>query len=144
MALPATARASTATSFSQLNILLVDDCPMHQAVMPPMLKNMGFLLVVTAKDGEEALAILAKKTVAVHVILTDYRMPKMDGVQLIQQVREKLKLAIPIVGYSGSTESEFEELIKKTALFGVKTWLAKPVSLALLESAFVKVLAPVK
>lgn len=64
-----------------------------------------------AASGQEALEILQKEQV--HVIVTDMRMPGMDGVELLKIVREKYPLIIIIVlsGYTdmSSFQNEFNQ-----------------------------------
>ena len=57
--------------------------------------------VITAKSGEEALALIEQEA-PVHVIISDYRMPEMDGVDFLRHVYEKWPDTIRIVlsGYA--------------------------------------------
>jgi two-component system, chemotaxis family, chemotaxis protein CheY len=135
---PATV-ARTIANFGEINLLLAEDDLMLQAVMPIVLKKMGFASVTLAKDGLEASRLLAETPNAFQLMLTDYLMPNLDGVELIEHVREKLKLAIPIVGYTASSQDVLEALAKRTAELGVK-WLPKPAGPKHLAPAFVAAL----
>jgi CheY-like chemotaxis protein len=67
-------------------ILLVDDEPTILQVVK-MILEMGSLVVLTAKDGPEALSVLEARDV--DALLTDLRMPGMNGHQLILEVRKR-------------------------------------------------------
>ena len=66
------------------SILIVDDEPNIRRVLAAMLKRDGYE-VTTAADGEQALAVLARLSGSYGfsgVVITDMKMPVMDGIQL--------------------------------------------------------------
>ena len=65
-------------------VLVVDDEPAMLFAFKTLLKSSGHEAVL-ASSGKEALAQLD----GVDAVLTDYSMPEMDGVQLLQAVRER-------------------------------------------------------
>ncbi|HZI10760.1 MAG TPA: sigma-54 dependent transcriptional regulator [Myxococcus sp.] len=65
------------------NVLLVDDDPAVAKVLGALLGQAG-LTVHTARDGQEALALLGRKPI--DVVVSDVRMPGMDGMQLLSEV----------------------------------------------------------
>ena len=69
------------------NILIVDDSSTMRKIVQRNLKQTGLDVgeVYQAGDGQEALAVLAENTV--HLILSDWNMPNMDGLGLVQAVR---------------------------------------------------------
>lgn len=67
-------------------ILLVDDEPTILHVVKKILE-MESLVVLTAKDGAEALSVLEARDV--DALLTDLRMPGMSGQELIRKVRRR-------------------------------------------------------
>ena len=78
-----------------------------------------------AVDGQNAIDILRSgdNLINVGVILCDIRMPKVNGVECIQYIREQAP-GIPIVVVTGYPDTELAtELLKK----GVKDYLVKPV-----------------
>ncbi len=66
-------------------LLVVDDEANMRTVLAGLLGSEGYI-VETAADGRQALAALERSGGDVHVILTDLRMPVMDGMQLLEQV----------------------------------------------------------
>jgi two-component system, NtrC family, response regulator HydG len=65
-------------------ILLVDDNRQGLIARKTLLQELGYH-VSTATNGEEALDLLAKQKF--DIIVTDFKMPRMDGIELIQRIR---------------------------------------------------------
>jgi len=74
-------------------MLIVDDEPRLLRVLRLGLAEYGFE-VLTASDGQEGLKILFNKQV--DVVVTDVRMPVMDGVELLYEI-ERLGIKLPVV-----------------------------------------------
>jgi CheY-like chemotaxis protein len=92
---------STSQSLAGMGrILLVDDNKLGLSARKHILEAEGFR-VSTAAEGEEALQHLENGEF--DLIITDYKMPKLDGSQLIKAVRAR-QSAIPIILISGYTE----------------------------------------
>ncbi len=71
-----------------VSILIVDDHPMVREGLEAMLvSEEGFRVVALAKNGEEALEAAARERPA--VVLSDIRMPKMDGLALLGEMRKR-------------------------------------------------------
>ena len=105
-------------------ILVVDDEEDVRDVIKLQLEQRG-LNVLEAVDGQNAIDILRSgdNLINVGVILCDIRMPKVNGVECIQYIREQAP-GIPIVVVTGYPDTELAtELLKK----GVKDYLVKPV-----------------
>jgi CheY-like chemotaxis protein len=64
-------------------LLIVDDEPAIVAALKRVLRNRGFNML-TANSGQEALEIMQRSEV--YVVLTDYQMPQMNGLQLLKQI----------------------------------------------------------
>jgi CheY-like chemotaxis protein len=81
-------------------LLVVEDVPNILELLTVTLKFKGYP-VVTATNGEEALQCIAQERPA--LIITDILMPKMDGFQLVQQLRKNPKTSqIPIIFLSAT------------------------------------------
>ena len=85
------------TSTSIPNILLVDDNRDGLLVRRSLLEEVGYRVQI-AINGEEGLKLV--ETCNFDVIVTDYRMPRMDGAEFIQRVRQ-LKPTARIILLSG-------------------------------------------
>ncbi|NLI79836.1 MAG: response regulator [Candidatus Riflebacteria bacterium] len=95
-------------------VLIVDDSlTVRNIVKGYLLKMEGKeFQILTAVNGEEALAILEKDRV--DLILTDFEMPKLDGFSMLQKIKTHPVLSsIPVIVISAMTNAkkrEFEEL----------------------------------
>lgn len=100
--------------------LVVDDDRVTLTVMVRTIEDSGFACL-TAASGEEAMEVLAANKDDVVVLITDLRMPDMDGVELFQhakQIREDLRgiLCSGHVSYSSINEyikAGFDDVIGK-------------------------------
>jgi two-component system, OmpR family, KDP operon response regulator KdpE len=102
------------------NILVVDDEPQITRVLKTTLSSQGYG-VRTASDGEDALRQL--KTWSPDLIITDLRMPNVDGLELCRRVRTESRLPIIVLSVKG------EEGIKVQALdAGADDYILKPFS----------------
>jgi DNA-binding response OmpR family regulator len=109
-------------TMSEACILVVDD-------QPDLLSNLGLTLesggyqVLTANDGTEALSIL--QTQSVDLILADIAMPRMNGYQLYEQVRDNPQwLNIPFLFLTART---LDSDIRYGKELGVDDYLTKPI-----------------
>ena len=70
---------------STISILIVEDNPVNARLLALMLHAQGYQTVM-ARNGREALATVAE-TQDIQLIITDYMMPEMDGLEFIVKVR---------------------------------------------------------
>ncbi|NQX69386.1 response regulator [Paenibacillus alba] len=105
------------------HILIVDDEPMVRMGLAKLVRqcNPLFRPVVVA-NGVEALEHISKQRP--DMILTDIRMPKMDGLALCRQIQE-LTINVPIVVISGYDDFTYAQ---KCLTYGVKEYLLKPLT----------------
>lgn len=114
-------------------MLIVEDNSFVCDVMATFLAQRG-LDVRTAPAASAALAML--ETVTPRVAIFDYHLPGIDGVQLAQAIRER-GLDLPIIMMSAASRGPEEETLRQ---FGVRIFLQKPVPLAPLHQAIVRLL----
>lgn len=101
-------------------ILIVDDSVSMRQMTSIILKNAGYT-VEQAADGEEG---LSKVTDDTSLIITDYNMPGMNGIELIKKIRAgSTNKAVPILMLT--TESE-ESKKNEGKDAGATGWLTKP------------------
>ena len=106
-------------------VLLVDDSKTTRFMLKSILENIN-LNVIEAYDGKEALEILEKSEVNISLVITDYNMPIMNGLDLTIKLRESYsKDEIAIIAVSGSSD---KELIDDFLTFGANDFLTKPFS----------------
>jgi two-component system, cell cycle sensor histidine kinase and response regulator CckA len=80
-------------------VLIVDDDPMLRTLMARCLAEQGYL-VLTAGDAHEALALAATHQGRLGLVVTDIRMPGMDGLELATQLA-LLEPFLPVMFVSG-------------------------------------------
>ena len=116
---------------SELNVLVVED---DQVLRESFQQQLSYLFaeVDAAVDGQDALDQLAEKNY--DIVLTDLRMPRMSGFQLLQEIRQQSPQQ-PIVVISAH---EDEALRRELAVYKVH-YLSKPVSLERLLNVLIPV-----
>ena len=100
-------------------ILLVDDEELVRRSTAEMLRGLGHH-VVEAEGGDQALATLAA-TPDIELVITDYKMPRMDGAELAQRIRAR-QSDMPILlisGYTGAADP-IEGLTRLDKPFGLR------------------------
>jgi DNA-binding response OmpR family regulator len=101
-------------------ILIVDDEEILRKIYSDRLTFEGFT-VETASDGEEALAKI--RTSAPNLVLLDILMPKLNGLQVLEQINTDATLkAIPVIVLSNVAN---DDNIKKALSLGAKDYLLK-------------------
>ncbi len=113
-------------NFSSLSVLIVDDQPFYRNLLSEVLRSLGVMNVTTAIDGVDALDAL--ENIHPDIIITDWVMPEMSGLELTERVRklrnERLKMTPVIMVTSNNLRSQIEEARAK----GVDTFILKPVN----------------
>lgn len=103
---------------------MVDDEPMALEVLKYVLdwNSLGFFVCGTCENGKEAIEAIDKYQP--DIVITDIKMPIMDGLNLIQYAREKREKNIEFIVVSGYGEFEYA---KKAMQYGVRYFLQKPI-----------------
>ena len=107
------------------DIMIVDDEPASRKALEYVLdwERHGFQIAGEAANGEEALAMMAEQSYS--LIVTDIRMPGMDGLELAERIRSTSD--VPILILSGYEDFEYA---RKAMRIGVEDYLMKPVEAA--------------
>ncbi len=113
-------------------VLVVEDNPVNQSVVKKMLEKAG-LSPVTANDGVEALERLREEQF--DVILMDCQMPRMDGYETTEAIREREihqgLMRIPVIAMTANAMSGDRE---RCLAVGMDDYLSKPVKPSQLET----------
>lgn len=118
-------------------VMIVDDSMMVRTQVGRALTTAGFT-VVEAKDGQDALEKLAVEA-EVAMIVCDVNMPRMSGLELLENMRKDARLAaMPVVMLT--TEGQ-PELVNKAKSLGAKGWIVKPFKPELIIAAAKKITA---
>lgn len=105
-------------------LLVVDDSIVFRKQMQSMLQHL-FFKVITVAHGEEALAMLEQNS-NISLVLTDYNMPVMDGLELTYEIRKHHdKNELCILAISSNQDEEINALFLKQ---GANDYVKKPFS----------------
>ncbi|MCW3075903.1 MAG: histidine kinase [Bacteroidetes bacterium] len=107
-------------NIGKIKVLIVEDNVLNQKMASFLLKGLGFNNDVCV-NGKVALDKI--KTTNYDVVLMDVQMPEMDGYEATRQIRNELKLHMPIIATIGNTS---EEEIKKCLANGMTDVISKP------------------
>lgn len=111
----------------QIHVLLVEDDIDLLTVMTKVLEK--HFRISRAVNGKEALAVL-KESDQIEIVVTDYVMPEMNGIELCREIREDIALNhLPVVMLTAKTQAEYH-LEGYDA--GADVYITKPVEMAIL------------
>ena len=118
-----------------MRILIVDDFSTMRRIVKNLLADLGFNNTVEAEDGHSALAVLRQD--AVELVITDWNMPGMTGIDLLRNIRADAKLKhLPVMMVTA--EAKREQIIE-AAQCGVNGYIIKPFTAQTLEEKLGKV-----
>lgn len=101
-----------------MKFLVVDDSSTMRRIIKNSLKRIGFEDIIEAENGRDALEKLAD----VDIILTDWNMPEMDGLEFVKRVRAS-DTKIPILMVTtNAAKDDIVEALKN----GVNNYIVKP------------------
>ena len=109
-----------------LNVLVVDDCRDSRAIMEKMLTSFGFK-VESVSSGKEAIVRLqnsSEEIIPVHLVLMDWKMVEMDGIEASRQIREELGLSMPIIMMTAFAREVHRSTAERV---GTNGFLTKPI-----------------
>ena len=108
-------------------ILIADDMPTIRDLVKNQLKAMGFKNIVEAADGEQALNLLIQYNTpgsAIELVISDWNMPKMTGLEFLKQVRASDEWAnLPFILLTSESE---RDQVTEAILAGVSQYVVKP------------------
>lgn len=112
-----------------MKILVVDDFPTMRRIIRNLLKDLGFDSVDEAEDGVMALEKL--RNGGFDLVVSDWNMPNMDGLALLQTIREDAQLkTLPVLMVTAEAK---KENIIAAARAGANGYVVKPFTAATLE-----------
>jgi two-component system chemotaxis response regulator CheY len=110
--------------FVLLKVILVDDSGLSRKVQKKVLREVGLEDVIEAKNGLDALRKLEEIDYKVDLVLTDWNMPGMDGIALIEELRRRPETrTLPVIVISSEGE---EAKIAKAFSVGASSYVTKP------------------
>ncbi len=120
-----------------MNVLIVDDYKTMLRIIRNLLKQIEFNNVDEASDGSEALSKL--RTGNYGLVISDWNMAPMTGLELLQEVRQDTRLrATPFIMITAESKAENVVAAKQA---GVSNYIVKPFNAETLREKIEKVLA---
>ncbi|MGZ3690636.1 MAG: response regulator [Pseudobdellovibrio sp.] len=125
---------------SNTKFLVVDDFSTMRKIVKKALSELGYTNVIEAVDGRDALDKLNEalaKNEHFHFIISDWSMPKMQGIELLKACKQSPQLChVPFILVTA--ESEQAQIIEAVKA-GVSEYVVKPFSAQILKSKIEKV-----
>ncbi|MCZ6474287.1 MAG: response regulator [SAR324 cluster bacterium] len=114
-------------SDKSIRVLCVEDNPNLRKVLINIIKKIGYSDIVEAEDGVQAWERIEEG--GVGLVLTDWSMPRMDGMELLQKIRggQGAIANLPILMI---TAADTKSHIMDAAKAGVDAYIIKPFSVA--------------
>ncbi|MEL6639797.1 MAG: response regulator [Pseudomonadota bacterium] len=105
-----------------LRVMIVDDMGVSRGLLVQAIEEMGIWKNQAENDGRAAYAKLVNDPV--HLVLSDYNMPGMDGLQLLQALRQNKTTAR--IGFILVTGNPTPDLVSKGKALGLNNIIKKP------------------
>jgi two-component system, chemotaxis family, chemotaxis protein CheY len=116
-------------------IMIVDDVQAVRELLRILLSALGFTQFIEAEDGEIAFAALTSSVEVgqpVQLIIADWNMPNLNGIDLLKKVRATPEFkTVPF--FMITAEGEFKHVLTAVQL-GVSDYIVKPVTKQILET----------
>jgi two-component system chemotaxis response regulator CheY len=102
--------------------MVVDDMSTSRGLIVQALDSFGVRDVATAENGRNALQLLEKRQV--HLVISDFNMPEMDGLQLLYSLRAKPRTTG--IGFVLITGRSNQQIVDQGKKLGMNNYLEKP------------------
>jgi two-component system, chemotaxis family, chemotaxis protein CheY len=114
---------------TEARLIVVDDSPTARKLVGRLLSELGFQKWTEAPDGERALSLI--RLHPVDLVISDWNMPKLDGLGLVKEIRsdEQLKKT-PVLLLTSANE---RDKIVAAIQAGISDYIAKPFNLETLQ-----------
>ncbi len=123
---------------SAIHTLIVDDQQSMRSLIRTSLQQIGFREFREAADGEAGLREMIVRPA--HLVISDFNMPKLDGLGLLRAVRAHPPTAgAAFIMLTGRAD---RELVQRAVQFGVNNYLVKPFTVAQLKDKLEGVFGP--
>jgi len=117
-------------AMQQLRVMVVDDTSVSRALLTDGLDQIGLKNMKVANDGEEAIKLMMASPC--HLVISDFNMPKVDGLQLLRALRQHAPTSK--VGFILVTGKGDKALIDEGKKWGLNNFLAKPFTVPALKT----------
>ncbi len=119
-----------AQSLQDYRILVVDDQPEMRSLIKDMLKDLSITQIFEANDGKEAMIFLDDALDLIDLIICDWNMPRVSGVDVLRQLRSTND-EMPFLMVTGRGD---KSSVTEAKFCGVTAYIRKPFSPIELEA----------
>ncbi len=121
---------------TSIKVLIVDDFATMRRILKNILKQIGFKNILEADDGTTAVEVLEK--IDVNLIISDWNMPKMTGLELLKHVRADAQYKkVPFLMVTA--EAQKQNVIEAVQA-GVSNYVVKPFTAEAISEKLAKIL----
>jgi two-component system chemotaxis response regulator CheY len=113
----------------RMKVLVADDFATMRKIVRNILKQIGFDNIVEAEDGQAAIQVLKNENIG--LVVTDWNMPNMTGLELLEKIRSDPKTAsLPVLMV---TAEGLKENVVAAVKAGVNNYVVKPFTAEILQ-----------
>ncbi|ETX16608.1 chemotaxis protein CheY [Roseivivax halodurans JCM 10272] len=121
-----------------LSVMVVDDMSTSRSLILMALEQIGIQHIDFTKDGQSALQKIAAKPV--HLVISDYNMPGLNGLQLLEALRRnKSTSRIGFILVSGKLD---KEILTTGQKLGLNNFITKPFDVPQMKTCLQSVVGP--
>ncbi|MEA1968755.1 MAG: response regulator [Thermodesulfobacteriota bacterium] len=121
---------------TSIKVLIVDDFATMRRILKNILKQIGFKNLLEADDGTTALEVMEKQVV--DLVISDWNMPKMTGLELLKTIRaDKQYARVPFLMVTA--EAQKQNVIEAVQA-GVSNYVVKPFTAEAISEKLGKIL----
>lgn len=122
-----------------IRALVIDDSAFSGNLVKSLLHSIGIRTIRLCQSGTEGLDIFRANAEKLDIVITDWLMPDMSGLDVLKAIRAETspRRDLPVVLITGEPKSE---RVLEGRQHGAQDFLVKPVSKARLETSLLKVL----
>jgi two-component system chemotaxis response regulator CheY len=107
-----------------MNVLVVDDFLTMRRILKNILKQVGFSKMEEAEDGAQALDMIKNADPPFDLIIADWNMPKMTGIELLKAIRADPELKhLPVIMVTAEAQ---KSRVLEAVQAGVSNYIVKP------------------
>jgi len=107
-----------------MSVLVVDDFLTMRRILKNILKQVGYSTMHEAEDGAQALDILKAGEPKIDLVIADWNMPKMTGIELLKAIRADAQLKdMPVVMVTAEAQ---KSRVLEAVQAGVSNYIVKP------------------
>ncbi|MEM7074452.1 MAG: response regulator [Pseudomonadota bacterium] len=121
-----------------LRLMVVDDMSTSRAIITQCLDELGVSHYTTENSGRSAFSKLAANPV--HLVLSDYNMPDMDGLDLLKALRQNQ--STQRIGFILVTGKATAEMVQAGQQLGLNNLIKKPFTTETMQACIERVVGP--